>query len=300
MPRVVIIARTTFVWLDQLSERYGREIRQLDDIPDEELEALSRRGFTALWLIGLWERSRASRRIKQLRGNPDAAASAYSLMDYRIADDLGGEAALERLRDRCAGRGIRLARDMVPNHMGIDSRWVIEHPDWFVQLPQPPYAHYTFMGPNLSEDERVTIQIEDGYWDSTGAAVVFKRTDNKTGEVRYIYHGNDGTSMPWNDTAQLDYLNADVREAVIQTILHVARQFPIIRFDAAMTLARRHIQRLWFPEPGQTAAPSRRAPSYQRLGNSSTSTCPTSSGARSWIGSRPKCRTRCCWPKPSG
>jgi hypothetical protein len=41
-----------------------------------------------------------------------------------------------------------------------------------------------------------------------------------------------------------------VREAVIQTILHVARQFPIIRFDAAMTLAKRHYQRLWFPEPG--------------------------------------------------
>ena len=64
--------------------------------------------------------------------------------------------------------------------------------------------------------------------------------------------------MPWNDTAQLDYLKAEVREAVIQTILHVARQFPIIRFDAAMTLAKRHIQRLWFPEPGPGGAiPSR-------------------------------------------
>ena len=80
------------------------------------------------------------------------------------------------------------------------------------------------------------------------------------GEERFVYHGNDGTSMPWNDTAQLDYLKPEVREAVIQTILAVARQFPVIRFDAAMTLAKRHIQRLWFPEPG-TAAPSRRAPS---------------------------------------
>jgi glycosidase len=258
MPRVVMLARTTFVWLEQLSERYGRQIRQLDDIPDEELEALARRGFTALWLIGLWERSKASRKIKELRGNPDAAASAYSLMEYRIADDLGGEAALERLRDRCAGRGIRLSADMVPNHMGIDARWVIEHPDWFVQLPQPPYSHYTYMGPDLSDDPHITIKIEDGYWDSTGAAVVFMRTDNRTGDVRYIYHGNDGTSMPWNDTAQLDYLNADLREAVIQTILQVARQFQIIRCDAAMTLARRHIQRLWFPEAGQTGAiPSR-------------------------------------------
>ncbi len=80
--------------------------------------------------------------------------------------------------------------------------------------------------------------------------MVFKRVDRWTGSEKYIYHGNDGTSMPWNDTAQLDYLNPEVREAVIQTILHVARQFPIIRFDAAMTLAKKHYQRLWFPEPG--------------------------------------------------
>jgi len=67
---------------------------------------------------------------------------------------------------------------------------------------------------------------------------VFKRVDRETGSARYIYHGNDGTSFPWDDTAQLDYLKPEVREAVIQTILHVAHKFPIIRFDAAMTLAK--------------------------------------------------------------
>ncbi len=87
---------------------------------------------------------------------------------------------------------------------------------------------------------------------------MFKRVDRATGDVRFIYHGNDGTSMPWNDTAQLDYLKAEVREAVMRTILHVARLFPIIRFDAAMTLAKRHYQRLWFPLPGTGGAiPSR-------------------------------------------
>ena len=64
--------------------------------------------------------------------------------------------------------------------------------------------------------------------------------------------------MPWNDTAQLNYLMPQVREAVIQTILAVARRFPIIRFDAAMTLAKLHFQRLWFPTPVR-AAPSLRA-----------------------------------------
>ena len=38
----------------------------------------------------------------------------------------------------------------------------------------------------------------------------------------------------------------------------MARRFPIIRFDAAMTLAKKHFQRLWFPEPGTGGAiPSR-------------------------------------------
>ena len=128
MPRVVLIAKSTYVWLDQLSRRHGRELRTLDAIPDEELDSLASWGVTSLWLIGLWQRSVASERIKRMRGNPDAVASAYSLDDYRIADDLGGEAAYANLRDRAWARGIRLASDMVPNHMGIDSRWVIEHP----------------------------------------------------------------------------------------------------------------------------------------------------------------------------
>ncbi|MFN8496585.1 MAG: alpha-amylase family glycosyl hydrolase [Anaerolineae bacterium] len=258
MPRVVMIAKNTYVWLDQLSRQYGRSITRLNDIPDEELDKLAHRGFTGLWLIGLWERSNASREIKQMMGNADAVASAYSLFDYRIADDLGGTPAYESLRDRAWQRGVRLASDMVPNHMGIDSPWVMQHADWFIGRPDSPYPVYTFNGPDLSWDPNVGVYLEDHYFTRTDASVVFKRVDRNTGSEVYVYHGNDGTSMPWNDTAQLDYLNPDVREAVIQTILQVARQFPIIRFDAAMTLAKRHYQRLWFPEPGTGGAiPSR-------------------------------------------
>ena len=258
MASTVLIAKSTYVWLDQLSRAYGGAITRLDQIPDEELRTLAQRGFNALWLIGLWERSQASERIKRLCGNPEAVASAYSLHDYRIAADLGGPAAYENLRDRAGTHGIRLASDMVPNHMGIDSRWVIEHPDRFLAIPHSPFPAYRFEGPNVSNDSRVEIKIEDHYYDRSDAAVVFRRVDRWTGDTRFVYHGNDGTSYPWNDTAQLDFTRADVREAVIQTILGVARQFPIIRFDAAMTLAKRHFQRLWFPEPGTGGAiPSR-------------------------------------------
>ena len=215
MPRLVLIAKNSYVWLEQLSRKYGRWIKTLDQIPDEELDLLRDRGFTGLWLIGLWERSRASAKIKQRMGDADAVASAYSLHSYDIAEDLGGWSALENLRTRAWQRGVRLSADMVPNHMGIDSNWVIEHPDWFLSIPYSPYPSYSFKSENLSDDIRVGIYLEDHYYDKTDAAVVFQRRDHLTADVRYVYHGNDGTSFPWNDTAQLDYSQAQVREAVI-------------------------------------------------------------------------------------
>ncbi len=251
MPNVIMIAKNSYVWLDQLSKKYQRQIKTLDQIPDEELDILSQYGINGLWLIGIWERSNASKKIKHILGNIDAVASAYSLWDYQIAWDLGGEYAYNNLNERARKRGIRLASDMVPNHTGIFSKWVVEHPDYFIQSSNPPFPNYRFTGPDLSDDSSVTIRIEDGYWSRSDAAVVFQRIDNRTGETRYIYHGNDGTNMPWNDTAQLNMIRAEVRDAVIQKIFEVARKFSIIRFDAAMTLAKKHFSRLWYPVPGR-------------------------------------------------
>jgi glycosidase len=258
MPSLVLLAKNVLVWLAQLSRSYGAAIERLDQIPDEELETIARRGFTGLWLIGLWERSPASAEIKRRYGNQEAVASAYSIYEYRIASRLGGEESLLDLRRRAGEWGVRLACDMVPNHMGIDSPWVMEHPQYFLSRGESPYSAYSFQGPDLSHDPRAAIRLEDRYYTQQDTAVVFERVDNRTGQALYLYHGNDGTSMPWNDTAQLDYLNPDTREAVIQTILQVAKRFPVIRFDAAMTLTKKHTPRLWYPKPGSGGAiPSR-------------------------------------------
>ncbi len=141
---------------------------------------------------------------------------------------------------------------MVPNHTGLDSLWIAEHPDWFLQLEYSPFPSYSFNGEDLSQNDEVQIKIEDHYYEKTDAAVVFQYAKN--GHTRYIYHGNDGTSTPWNDTAQLNYLLPEVRAAVSDKIIEIAKKFPIIRFDAAMTLAKKHVQRLWFPEPGSGGA----------------------------------------------
>lgn len=251
MPNVVMVAKSTLVWLYQLSQTYGRDISRLDQIPDEELDKLKKWGINALWFIGIWERSHASEQIKKIMGNPEASASAYSLYDYVISESLGGRAAFYNLKARAWARGIRIAADMVPNHTGLDSDWMRHHPDRFISMPEPPYPSYSFTKDNLSDDPHIGIFLEDHYYDRTDAAVVMKRVDYQTGDERYIYHGNDGTGIAWNDTAQINFLNPEAREAVIQAILQVARDFPIIRLDAAMVLAKRHIHRLWFPEPGK-------------------------------------------------
>ncbi|MBK8945886.1 MAG: alpha-amylase [Ignavibacteriae bacterium] len=251
MPKLVLIAKNIYVWLDQLSKKYQREIKTLDKIPIEELALLKKWNINSLWLIGVWERSLASKKIKHMMGNIDAVASAYSLYDYVIAHDIGGEEAYKVFNQNAKSVGIRLASDMVPNHTGIYSRWVLEHPEYFIQLDYPPFPNYSFTGTDLSENPEIEIRIEDQYWQMKDAAVVFERKNLKTGDVKYIYHGNDGTNMPWNDTAQLNMLKAEVREAVIQKIFDVARKFSVIRFDAAMTLAKKHFSRLWYPEPGK-------------------------------------------------
>mgnify|MGYP000429292003 CR=1 FL=1 len=43
MAELVLVAKSTYVWLAQLSRDYGRAITRLDQIPDEELDELRAR-----------------------------------------------------------------------------------------------------------------------------------------------------------------------------------------------------------------------------------------------------------------
>lgn len=256
---LIIIAKLLPVWLHQLSSKYGYPITSLDQIPDQELIEMRELKITGLWLVGVWRRSPASKKIKNLLGNPYALASAYSIFDYEIDPDLGGDYALKGLKEKANRYGIHLGADVIPNHTAIDSLWMQNNPSWFISAPEPPFPSYSFTGQNLSEQNNFEIRIEDHYYDHSDAAVVFECVNRqKCPEPLYIYHGNDGTHVPWNDTAQLDYLNPDVRRKMIDTIISVSSDFPLIRLDAAMTLTRLHYKRLWFPPPGEGGAiPSR-------------------------------------------
>ena len=265
MPRVVLMAKNTYVWLDQLSQAI-RRARSAASTRSRTRSWTRWRaaGFTGLWLIGLWERSRASQQIKQLRGNPEAVASAYSLIDYRIADDLGGEEAFAAPASTRAWRAASAwPATWCPTTWASTRAGSSSTRTGSSRCRTRPY-------PVVLVQRRRTSRDDDRVGDPPRGPLLGRTPtppssssaiDHWTGDVRYIYHGNDGTSMPWNDTAQLDYLKPEVREAVIQTILHVARQFPIIRFDAAMTLAKQPHPAALVSRARAAAAPSRRAPS---------------------------------------
>lgn len=247
---LVLLAKNTHVWLSQLSKKYSRDIHTLDQIPVEELKEIRNFGITGLWLIGIWERSPASHRIKQLYGRGQLIGSAYSVNGYQVASDLGSESAMDLLKVKAANEGIYIACDMIPNHTGVDSPWVLDHPDWYIGTFEKPVPTWEYNSEDLSPREGIQVRLEDGYYTQQEAAEVFQYTTSEGYGPLFIYHGNDGTSMPWNDTAQLDYLNPRVREEVKKQILDVACRFPVIRLDAAMTLIRQHFKRLWYPEPG--------------------------------------------------
>ena len=258
MPGAVLIAKSTYVWLAQLSRQYGRHIGRLDEIPDEELATLAHRGINSLWLIGVWERSRASKTIKQLCGN--RTPSPRPIRSSTIASPTTW--AARRPTSTCATAPIITA--FASPATWCPTTWASIRPGSSSTpsgssragiRPIPPTASMVPISRTTAASKsrsKITTTSNPMPPSSFAAAT------RPSGETRYIYHGNDGTSFPWNDTAQLDYLNPAVREQVIQTILHVARLFPVIRFDAAMTLAKRHFHRLWFPGPGSSGAiPSR-------------------------------------------
>ena len=86
----------------------------LDDVPDAELDRLAALGFDWVWLLSVWQTGPAGQRVS--RTNPewrkefqetlpdlseeDIPGSGFAITGYTVAESLGGDAALARLRKR--------------------------------------------------------------------------------------------------------------------------------------------------------------------------------------------------------
>src|SRR6188508_963155 len=114
MPRYPSLYQiNTRVWLTELSRTLGRAAT-LDDVPDAALDHLAEQGFDWVWFLSVWQTGPAAQAIS--RANPewrrefvetlpglndeDIAGSGFAIQNYIVHRDLGGDAALARLRQR--------------------------------------------------------------------------------------------------------------------------------------------------------------------------------------------------------
>src|ERR1700690_920378 len=103
----------TRVWLTELSQNLGRRAT-LDDIPDAEIDLLAQKGFDWVWFLSVWqtgpEAQKVSRNNSEWRrefhgtmadlSDEDISGSGFAITGYTVHTDLGGDAALARLRER--------------------------------------------------------------------------------------------------------------------------------------------------------------------------------------------------------
>jgi hypothetical protein len=210
----------------------------LDDAPDRELDRLAALEFDWVWLMGVWQTGPASREIS--RSDPgllahyrevlpdltedDICGSPYAVRAYTAHTELGGDAALLRLRQRLRDRGLRLMLDFVPNHSALDHPWVGTHPEF--------YVHGT---------EELLAREPHNY----------RRVETDRGPA-ILAHGRDPYFPGWTDTFQLNYRHAGLREAMAGELAAVAGRCDGVRCDMAMLLMPDIIARTW----GELARPA--------------------------------------------
>jgi len=225
----------TRCWLRRLARQQRRPVT-LADVPAAEFDRWRRLGFTHLWLMGVWAAGpRAQHKaLAALRQRlhysevlpdwqpEDVPGSPFAIGDYKVPHALGGEAGLAQFRAALHARGLKLLLDFVPNHLGLDHRWLSERPDLFVRSPEPrpgAFRRQTRLGPC------------------------------------WLAHGKDPYFPPWTDTAQLDYRRPATRAAMTALLRGLAHQCDGVRCDMAMLLLNDVFRRTWDSFPCSEPAP---------------------------------------------
>jgi hypothetical protein len=224
----------TRVWLTSLAKTVGRPAT-LDDIPDAELDRLVKLGFDWVWFLSVWQTGLAGQRVSRSNvgwrkefqetltdlQEEDISGSGFAITSYSVSPDLGGDAALIRLRKRMAIRGLKLMLDFVPNHMALDHPWVEDHPGYFI-----------------SGTEDLLAREPQNY-------IRLKRRD---GDL-ILAHGRDPYFPGWPDTLQLDYSNPFTQEAVLGELRKIAALCDGVRCDMAMLILPEVFERTWGRKP---------------------------------------------------
>ena len=135
----------TRVWLTELSRKIGRHAT-LDDIPDDGTRSPGSARFRLALVserladgnggaASFSQQSRVAARVSGGAARPGRGRyRGLWLRHHRLhgATDLGGDAALARLRERLSSAACGCCLDFVPNHTGLDHPWVERHPEYYV------------------------------------------------------------------------------------------------------------------------------------------------------------------------
>jgi glycosidase len=220
----------TRVWLKELSRSLHRP-STLDDIPDADLDRLAEMGFDWIWLLSVWQTGLAGQQVSRSNREwrkefeetlpdlreEDIAGSGFAITGYTVHNNLGGDAALARLRERLRKRGLRLMLDFVPNHTGLDNPWVEDHPEYYI--------------PGTESD---LAQAPENYtW-----------VKRKRGDALLAY-GRDPYFPGWPDTLQLNYGNPELQRTMIGELERIAGQCDGVRCDMAMLVLPDVFERTW-------------------------------------------------------
>jgi hypothetical protein len=224
-----ILEINTWPWLHFLSETFNSQIT-LKKIPNKILNQ-ELQYFDAVWFMGVWERSPASKKIAFEHSDlqteyhkalptfrdEDVIGSPYSVYYYHVDKNIGGIDGLKDIRKRLAEKNIRLILDFVPNHMSIDSLWTFE-PELFIEgslddLMSHPYDYFSIR--------------------------------NKT-----FAYGRDPNFPAWTDTIQINAFSEEARHKIINTIFNIAEICDGIRCDMAMLMANRVFAKTWGEKAG--------------------------------------------------
>ncbi len=220
----------TRVWLTELSRSSGGARRWMT-FPTRSCDRLAEMGFDWIWFLSVWQTGPAAQQVSRSNAGwrkefhetlpdlkeEDIGGSGFAIQNYTVHRDLGGDAALARLRQRLQQRGLKLMLDFVPNHMAPDHPWLDEHPDYFV---------------HGSED------------DLARAPQNYRRYETSRGPVVLAY-GRDPYFDGWPDTLQLNYGNPELQQAMIGELERIAGQCDGVRCDMAMLVLPEVFERTW-------------------------------------------------------
>lgn len=140
---------------DSLSGRHGGDLQGIIN----HLDYLQDLGVTALWLTPELEND-------QRQGS----YHGYAVTDhYRVDRRIGTNELLSELVRQCHDRNIKVVRDVVLNHIGINHYWMHDLPtkDWINQWPQftrTTYRAPTLVDPYASEWDKK--HFSDGWFDT--------------------------------------------------------------------------------------------------------------------------------------